>query len=72
MSPRSPWRGAEPSKLAALVAKVRSSFDAQIIIAAAHGPIMAALLLAESRTACTIRHGGSSISPDSVGKLWWD
>ena len=131
------WRGAEPAKLRALADKVRASYDPQIIVAAAHGAIMPALLLAEylglplyfirfsmfkrkdeapilsvsdevhlsswrerrallydedvakgttlelfserlsplfaeAKSACTIRHAGSSFAPDFVAKYWWD
>lgn len=41
------WRGSDPEKLQALSAKVRSEFQPRLIIAAAHGSIMPALLFAE-------------------------
>jgi Predicted phosphoribosyltransferases len=131
------WRGAEPDKLKSLAAKVRKDFEPDLIVAAAHGAIMPALLLAEylglplyfirfsmfkrkdeapiislsdhvwlsswkekrallydedvakgttlelftarlnplfaeTRSACSIRHAGSSFAPDFVAKYWWD
>jgi Predicted phosphoribosyltransferases len=131
------WKGSEPAILARLAEKVRQDYDPQILVAAAHGAIMPALLLAElldkplyfirfsmfkrhdeepiisfsdkawlagfstsrailydedvaggrtltlfaqrlaslfseARTACSIRHAGSSIRPDYVGLTWWD
>jgi hypothetical protein len=131
------WRGAEPAKLAALTEKVRASYTPRLIVAAAHGAIMPALLLAEylelplyfvrfsmfkrkdeapilsvsdevwfsswrgekvllydedvakgttlelfmgrlapffgeARSACSIRHAGSSFAPDFVARTWWD
>lgn len=41
------WRGAEPAKLRALAAKIRGVYEPDLILAAAHGAIMPALLLAE-------------------------
>ncbi len=41
------WRASEPEKLGMLAASVRKSFEPEIIVAAAHGSIMPALLLAE-------------------------
>jgi len=41
------WRGAEPAKLASLAAKVKAGYTPSLIVAAAHGAIMPALLLAE-------------------------
>jgi hypothetical protein len=29
-------------------------------------------LFSEARSACSIRHAGSSFAPDYVGRLWWD
>jgi hypoxanthine phosphoribosyltransferase len=29
-------------------------------------------LFREARTACSIRHAGSSIKPDYVARTWWD
>lgn len=131
------WRGAEPAKLAALAAKVRASYAPRLIVAAAHGAIMPALLLAEylelplyfvrfsmfkrkdespilsvsdevwfsswsaervllfdedvakgttlelfrgrlapffgeAKSACSIRHAGSSFVPDFAARTWWD
>jgi adenine/guanine phosphoribosyltransferase-like PRPP-binding protein len=131
------WRGAEPAKLHALAAKIRSSYTPTLIVAAAHGAIMPALLLAEYlslplyfirfsmfkrkdeapilsvsdevwlsswrdksvllfdedvakgttldlftrrleplfaevKSACSIRHAGSSFAPDFVARYWWD
>lgn len=131
------WRGAEPAKLAALAAKVRASYAPRLVVAAAHGAIMPALLLAEylelplyfvrfsmfkrkdespilsvsdevwlsswreqrvllfdedvakgttlelfqgrmapffaeTRSACSIRHAGSSFAPDFAARTWWD
>jgi hypothetical protein len=131
------WRGAEPAKLRALAGKVRSGYDPKLVVAAAHGAIMPALLLAEYlgeplyfirfsmfkrkdeapilsvsdevwlsswrdksvllfdedvakgttlelftrrlgplfaevRSACSIRHAGSSFAPDFVARYWWD
>jgi hypothetical protein len=129
------WRGAEPATLRALERKVRSDYRPELIVAAAHGAIMPALLLAELmslplyfirfsmfkrkdeapilsvsdevwlsswrdrsvllfdedvavgttlelfnrrlgplfaevRSACSIRHAGSSFAPDFVGRYW--
>jgi hypothetical protein len=131
------WRGAEPAKLRVLARKVRESFSPSLLVAAAHGAIMPALLLAEylgtplyfirfsmfkrkdeapiisvsdevrlsswreksallfdedvakgttleiftrrlaplfaeARSACSIRHAGSSFAPDFVARYWWD
>jgi hypothetical protein len=136
------WRGAEPAKLRALAAKVRgkeaeAGFAPRVLVAAAHGAIMPALLLAEylalplyfvrfsmfkrqdeapilsvadevwlsswkdksallydedvakgttlelftrrlapffacAKSACSIRHAGSSFTPDFVARHWWD
>ncbi|MDX9827011.1 MAG: hypothetical protein RBT73_04635 [Spirochaetia bacterium] len=131
------WKGSEPAILQRLAEKLRKDYDPEIIIAAAHGAIMPALLLAEllkkplycirfsmfkrhdeepiisfsdkawlsefssrrailydedvaggrtldlfarrlaplfsqTKTACSIRHAGSSIRPDFVGLTWWD
>jgi hypothetical protein len=41
------WRASEPSKLALLASSIRKSFAPEIIVAAAHGSIMPALLLSE-------------------------
>ena len=41
------WRGSDPEKLQYLAAKVRNDFGPSLVIAAAHGSIMPALLLAE-------------------------
>jgi hypothetical protein len=41
------WRASEPEKLCSLAAKVRGGFSPQLLLAAAHGSIMPALLLAE-------------------------
>jgi hypothetical protein len=41
------WRGAEPATLAKLARKVKADYEPSLIIAAAHGAIMPALLLAE-------------------------
>ena len=41
------WRSSEPAKLKALANKVRASFSPALVVAAAHGAIMPALLLAE-------------------------
>ena len=41
------WRGAEPAKLRALADKLSSVYSPTLIVAAAHGAIMPALLLAE-------------------------
>ena len=131
------WRGSEPAKLRALAAKVRASYAPTLIVAAAHGAIQSALLLAEYldtplyfirfsmfkrkdeapilsvsdevrlsswraksvllfdedvakgttlelftrrlaplfaevKSACSIRHAGSSFAPDFVARYWWD
>jgi hypothetical protein len=41
------WRASEPAKLRQLAEKVREGFDPELLVAAAHGSIMPALLLAE-------------------------
>jgi hypothetical protein len=41
------WRGSEPAKLRALAGKIREAYAPTLIVAAAHGAIMPALLLAE-------------------------
>ena len=41
------WRGAEPAKLEALARKIKAAYSPSLIVAAAHGAIMPALLLAE-------------------------
>ena len=41
------WRGSNPELLMRLAARIREGFDADIIVAAAHGSIMPALLLSE-------------------------
>jgi hypothetical protein len=41
------WRGSEPAKLRALARKVREAYAPTLIVAAAHGAIMPALLLSE-------------------------
>ncbi|MCX7026310.1 MAG: hypothetical protein NT061_02200 [Spirochaetes bacterium] len=41
------WRGSEPELLERLAAKLRASWEPELIVAAAHGSIMPALLLAE-------------------------
>jgi hypothetical protein len=41
------WRASEPAKLRRLADAVREGFSAQLLVAAAHGSIMPALLLAE-------------------------
>jgi hypothetical protein len=131
------WRGAEPAKLRALATKVSAVYAPSLIVAAAHGAIMPALLLAEyldtslyfirfsmfkrkdeapilsvsdeirlsswrgksvllfdedvakgttlelftrilsplfaeAKSACSIRHAGSSFAPDFVARYWWD
>ncbi len=131
------WRGSEPRLLEKLAQDLRAGYKPEIMIAAAHGSIMPALLLAEIldiplyfirfsmfkrndeepiltfsdkawlyaykdakallydedvaggrtltlfalrlgglfksfRTACSIRHAGSSIRPDFTAKTWWD
>jgi hypothetical protein len=131
------WRGAEPAKLRSLAAKIKQSYEPSLILAAAHGAIMPALLLAEYlgqslyfirfsmfkrkdeapivsladevwlsswrkkdvllydedvakgttldlftkrlsplfaqvKSACSIRHAGSTFSPDFVARYWWD
>jgi hypothetical protein len=131
------WRASEPAKLRALAAKVRSLYEPALIVAAAHGAIMPALLLAEylglplyfirfsmfkrkdeapilslgdevwlsswkdkrallfdedvakgttlqifmaklaplfaeARSACSIRHAGSTFAPDFVARYWWE
>jgi Predicted phosphoribosyltransferases len=131
------WRGSEPEKLIALTRKICASYEPELVVAAAHGAIMPALLLAEylgrplyfvrfsmfkrkdeapivsmgdelwlsswkekrallfdedvakgttlelfakrlaplfaeTRSACTIRHAGSSYAPDFVARYWWD
>ena len=131
------WRGSDPELLERLAKKVIAEFEPDIIIAAAHGSIMPALLLSEllrlplyfirfsmfkrndeepiltfsdqawlfgfkdkkallydedvaggrtlslfsermsplfsqTRTACSIRHAGSTIKPDFCAKVWWD
>ncbi len=131
------WRGSEPAILFRLAETLRREYGPQIIVAAAHGAIMPALLLAEfldkpiyfirfsmfkrhdeepivsfsdkawlsefaseravlydedvaggrtlelfakrlsplfgqAKTACSIRHAGSSIRPDFSGLTWWD
>jgi hypothetical protein len=129
------WRGGEPATLRTLAKKVRADYAPTLIVAAAHGAIMPALLLAEylsiplyfirfsmfkrndeapilsvsdevwlspwrerrvllfdedvaggrtlelftrrlaplfaeTRSACSIRHVGSSFAPDFVGRFW--
>lgn len=131
------WIGSQPSLLLALADKIRTSYTPHLVVAAAHGSIMPALVLAEllqvslyfvrfsmfkrhdeepivslsdqawlfdfrdkevilydedvaggrtlesflkrlsplfrqSKTACSIRHAGSSIQPDFFGKIWWE
>jgi hypothetical protein len=131
------WRGAEPAKLRALADKIRAACSPALLIAAAHGAIMPALLLAEyldmplyfirfsmfkrkdeapilsvsdevwlsswrdkcvilfdedvakgttlalfsrrlsplfaeAKSACSIRHAGSTFAPDFVARYWWD
>lgn len=131
------WRGSEPRLLEKLAQDLNTGFRPEIIIAAAHGSIMPALLLSEIlglplyfirfsmfkrndeepiltfsdkawlyafkdsrallydedvaggrtlslfadrmgslfgsfRTACSIRHAGSSIRPDYSARTWWD
>jgi hypothetical protein len=131
------WRGAEPAKLEVLAKKIRATWSPSLVVAAAHGSIMPALLLAEyldlplyfirfsmfkrrdeapilsvsdevwlsswkegkalfydedvakgttlelftrrlsplfaeTRSACSIKHAGSSFSPDFVARHWWD
>jgi len=131
------WRGSEPALLERLAARLSESWKPDLIVAAAHGSIMPALLLAEilgvplyfirfsmfkrsdeepivtfsdqawlytyrdakvllydedvaggrtlsifserlgrlfstTRTACSIRHAGASISPDFCARVWWD
>jgi hypothetical protein len=131
------WRGSEPKLLERLAARLQESWKPELIVAAAHGSIMPALLLAEilgiplyfirfsmfkrndedpivtfsdqawlypyrdarvllydedvaggrtlsifsdrlgrlfatTRTACSIRHAGASITPDFCAKVWWD
>jgi hypothetical protein len=46
-SDRYTWRASEPAKLEALSAKISESYRPDILLAAAHGSIMPALLLAE-------------------------
>jgi hypothetical protein len=41
------WRGAEPDKLRALSGKIKVAYSPSLLVAAAHGAIMPALLLAE-------------------------
>jgi hypothetical protein len=41
------WRGSEPAKLRALAKKIGAAYECELIVAAAHGAIMPALLLAE-------------------------
>ncbi len=130
------WRGSEPTLLLRLAEMLRREYGPELILAAAHGAIMPALLLAEfldtplyfirfsmfkrhdeepiisfsdkawlsdfsskrvilydedvaggrtlelfsrrisplfgqTKTACSIRHAGSSIRPDYTGLTWW-
>lgn len=131
------WIGANPSLLSTLAEKIRRAYRPSLLVAAAHGSIMPALVLSELldiplyfirfsmfkrhdeepiislsdqawlfdfrgkkvilydedvaggrtlelfvkrlsplfgqvKTACSIRHAGSSIRPDFFGKMWWD
>jgi len=131
------WLGSKPSLLSALAGKIKKSYRPSLIVAAAHGSIMPALVLSEMldiplyfirfsmfkrrdeepiislsdhawlfdfrgedvllydedvaggrtlelfskrlsplfgqvKTACSIRHAGSSIHPDFFGRMWWD
>jgi hypothetical protein len=131
------WRASEPVRIAKLADKAQKGYSPELIVAAAHGSIIPALLLAEyldiplyflrfsmfkrkdespiisladeawlstwrecrvlvfdedvakgttldvfsrkmkelfvdTRSACVIRHAGSSIRPDFSARLWWD
>jgi hypothetical protein len=131
------WLGAKPSLLSALAGKIKKGYQPSLLVAAAHGSIMPALVLSELlevplyfirfsmfkrhdeepiislsdqawlfdfrgknailydedvaggrtlefflrrlsplfgqvKTACSIRHAGSSIRPDFFGRMWWD
>nr|MBP7106690.1 hypothetical protein [Spirochaetia bacterium] len=131
------WLGSQPSLLSELAAKISKEFKPSLIVAAAHGSIMPALILSELleiplyfirfsmfkrhdeepiislsdqawlfdyrnkdvllydedvaggntldlflkrlsplfgevKTACSIRHAGSSIHTDFSGRVWWD
>lgn len=131
------WLGANPSLLSALAEKIKKAYRPSLLIGAAHGSIMPALVLSELlevplyfirfsmfkrhdeepiislsdqawlfdfrkenvifydedvaggrtlelfvqrlsplfgqvKTACSIRHAGSSIRPDFCGRTWWD
>ncbi len=131
------WLGSKPSLLSTLAEKIKKSYQPCLLLAAAHGSIMPALVLSELlgiplyfirfsmfkrhdeepiislsdhawlfdfrgknvllydedvaggrtlelflkrlsplfgqvKTACSIRHAGSSLHPDFFGRMWWD
>jgi adenine/guanine phosphoribosyltransferase-like PRPP-binding protein len=131
------WRASEPARILALARKIEKEFAPELIVAAAHGSIIPALLLAEylgvplyfvrfsmfkrsdeapilsiadeawlaawrdarvlafdedvakgttlnifaqrmknlfttTKSACIIRHAGSSMRPDFSASVWWD
>ncbi len=131
------WLGSQPSLLSALAEKIKKGYQPSLLVAAAHGSIMPALVLSglldvplyfvrfsmfkrhdeepiislsdqawlfdfrgknvilydedvaggrtlelflhrlsplfgQVKTACSIRHAGSSIHPDFFGRMWWD